>query len=776
MPDKPFRSNADPDLEEIALADILDTIGDAVILLDENQSILFFNRGAERIFGYQAEEVLGQPHDVLLPDRFVESHRQNIKAFMEDQAGALKMDSQGEPFGRRKDGAEFPVEVSGRKLFQNGKLLLVVMLRDVSRRMQREYTLQQQAQIIDQIHDSVVSTDLDGHVTSWNKGAERMFGYSPEEAIGQHISLVYPEEQLDFLQEEVIAPLKEKGNHQVEVLMRKKNGDDLEAHLSLLLLRDVSEEAIGMIGYTMDISALKRTERELRARARMQAVEAELGQLALVGGDLQALMDEIVAKVAEMLEVEYCKILELLPDGEALLLKSGVGWKAGHVGQALVAAKTNSQAGYTLLSSEPVIVEDLERETRFNSPPLLSDHNVASGMSVVIPGIERPYGILGAHSARQREFSQDDVNFLASVANILAVTIERKRTEERLAYQANLLANVHDAILATDEAMVLTSWNKAAEELYGWRAEEVLGKKAAEVIRSDFSEEQRNEVLEELAKRGGYRAELIQYCRDSRPIWVEGTTMTLRDEKGDITGYVSVNRDISERKRAEQALRESERRLRELGQQVVTAQEQERRRVSRELHDEASQALTALKISLDLLGRDLPEEPKSLHERIGDAVRLAGDTMERVRLLAHDLRPPELEAVGIDPVLEDYCHEFGRRTHLAIRYQGTDLPALPDEVSICLYRVLQEALTNVLKHAQARNVWVRLGYVAEVITLSVSDDGQGLDAADAGGLAHPKGIGILGMRERLELLGGDLEIRSRPGEGTHLKAWVPGVD
>jgi PAS domain S-box-containing protein len=776
MPDKRFRNNPDLDLAETALADILDAIGDAVILLDEDQRILFFNRGAEQIFGYRAEGVLGQPHDVLLPDRFVESHRQNMKAFMEDRAGTLKMDGQGEPLGRRKDGAEFPVEVSASKLFQNGKLFFVVILRDISRRKRREYTLQQQAQIIDQIHDSVVSTDLNAYVTSWNEGAERMFGFSPEEAIGKHIAFVYPEEQLDFLQQEVIAPLKEKGNHQIEVLMRKKDGEDFEAHLSLSLLRDVSGEAIGMIGYTMDISALKRTERELRARARRQAVEAELGQLALAGGDLQALMDKIVATVAETLEVEYCKVLELLPGREALLLKSGVGWKEGYVGEALVGAKTNSQAGYTLLVEDPVIVEDLGKETRFSNPPLLSDHNVASGMSVVIPGSEGPYGILGAHTARQREFSQDDANFLAAMANILAVAIERKRAEEHLAYQADLLANVHDAILATDEKMILTSWNKAAEELYGWRAEEVLGKKVQGVIRSDFSEDQRKQALKALAKNRGYRLEVRQYCRDGQPIWVEGTSMTLRDEERHITGYVSVNRDITERKRAAEALRESERRLRELGRQVVTAQEQERRRVSRELHDEAGQELMALKISLELLGKDLPEEAESLHQRIEGAVRLAEETMERIRLLAHDLRPPELEAVGLDPVLEDYCQEFGRRTRLAIRYQGTRLPALPDEVSICLYRVLQEALTNVLKHAQARKVRVGLGYDGEVITLSVMDDGQGFETSDAAGAAHPKGIGILGMRERLELLGGDLEIRSRPGEGVHLKAWVPGVE
>jgi len=117
-----------------------------------------------------------------------------------------------------------------------------------------EEALRRQAQIIDQIHDSVVSTDLDGHVTSWNKGAERLFGYSAKEALDKHISFVYPEDQHQFLEQEVIKPLKEKGEHEIEVRMRRKSGEDFFAHLALSLLRSGDGSAVGMIGYFMDIT------------------------------------------------------------------------------------------------------------------------------------------------------------------------------------------------------------------------------------------------------------------------------------------------------------------------------------------------------------------------------------------------------------------------------------------------------------------------------------------------------------------------------------------
>jgi len=138
-----------------------------------------------------------------------------------------------------------------------------------------EEALRRQAQIIDQIHDSVVSTDLDGHVTSWNRGAERLFGYSAKEALDKHISFVYPQDQREFLEQEVIKPLKEKGDHEIEVRMRRKSGEDFYAHLSLSLLRDSEGSTGGMIGYSMDITERKRAEEMLRQTTRQLEIERE---------------------------------------------------------------------------------------------------------------------------------------------------------------------------------------------------------------------------------------------------------------------------------------------------------------------------------------------------------------------------------------------------------------------------------------------------------------------------------------------------------------------
>ena len=177
----------------------------------------------------------------------------------------------------------------------------------------------------------------------------------------------------------------------------------------------------------------RRAEEALHVRARQQHAVARLGELALRERDLQRVLDDATTMVAETLEVDYCKVLELLPDGDELLLRTGYGWKSAVVGKSRVSAGLQSQAGYTLLSDAPVVVTDLREERRFNGPPLLFEHGVVSGMSCIIRGSDGwPWGVMGAHSTRRILFTQDDVSFLVSVANILSDAILRHRAEEAL--------------------------------------------------------------------------------------------------------------------------------------------------------------------------------------------------------------------------------------------------------------------------------------------------------------------------------------------------------
>ena len=216
-------------------------------------------------------------------------------------------------------------------------------------------------------------------------------------------------------------------------------------------------------------------------------------------------------------------------------------------------------------------------------------------------------------------------------------------------------------------------------------------------------------------------------------------------------------------------------RRRHLAQQVVLAQEEERYRVSRELHDEAGQALTALKVSLEIILSGLPTKngDVQLRQSLEKALALCETTSAQIRSLAHDLRPAALDDLGLDLALEGFCRDFAERTNLSISYTGKDI-TLSDAAGTCFYRFLQEGLTNVARHACAQQVQVMLCHEADIVTLTIKDNGKGFEVRPELFHANPaQGIGLLGMMERLESLGGQLEIVSTPGNGTQLTAILP---
>ena len=196
---------------------------------------------------------------------------------------------------------------------------------------------------------------------------------------------------------------------------------------------------------------------------------------------------------------------------------------------------------------------------------------------------------------------------------------------------------------------------------------------------------------------------------------------------------------------------------------VIQAQEQERLRISREIHDDIGQALTVQQIQLKFLYDRIPEEQADLRKTVQELLRETSHTFGKLRLLAQDLRPPLLDMLGVVMALKAYCSDFSRRTGLSAHFEADDeVPEIPDTVGVTLYRVLQESLSNIARHAQASQAWVTLNVDDEEICLTVQDDGIGISGQEQG----QKGLGLQGMRERVTLAGGLFHLRSALGKGT----------
>jgi PAS domain S-box-containing protein len=308
-------------------------------------------------------------------------------------------------------------------------------------------------------------------------------------------------------------------------------------------------------------------EARFRVHARQQAAIAALGQRALSSLDLDGLLDEAARLVAHTLEVEYAKVLELLPGGDALLVRAGVGWSEGTVGSATVAAGASSQAGYTLLTDEPVVVGDLSTERRFSAPPLLHDHGVVSGLSVIIGGRAAPFGVLGTHTVRRRSFSRDDAHFVQSVANVLATAIARDRADETLREsEARFRGAFEDSRIGRALQGLDGRYQRVNRALC-----EILDRSEAELLGTTWQALTHPEdLLTELAfdarmLAGETHADQMEkrYVLPSGAlVWAALSVSLLRDAAGHPRYFLSEFQDITPRKQAEDALRQQAERLR----------------------------------------------------------------------------------------------------------------------------------------------------------------------------------------------------------------------
>ena len=440
-------------------------------------------------------------------------------------------------------------------------------------RQQTEQAQLQEAQLriaLEAAHMGVWDWNIVTDKVTWSDTIKALFGeasLSFNETYESFISFVHPQDR-DLMNRAVQNALEEGGEYNIEYRVVLPDGSICWLASQGLVFRNTSGKAVRMSGIDMDITSRKKAQQALEVHANQQALVAELSQAALGGMDLNSLMQQAVTTIAQCLGVEYCKILELLPGGNELLLRSGVGWHSGLVGTAKVSATDNSQAGYTITSQEPVIVEDLTNETRFRGPQLLLEHNVVSGLSVIIHGKEGPFGVLGAHTTEQRRFSRDDIFFLLAIANVLATAIERQHIEKALreSEERFLLAvrgtndGIWDWNVKTNQVFYSTRWKEMlgyADEDIGDRLDEWSSRVHPDDI--DWVMQMIQNHFEN--KTPFYNSEYRLRCKGGEYKWILDRSQALWDPSGNVVRMAGSHRDITERKLAEEQLRQSEQRF-----------------------------------------------------------------------------------------------------------------------------------------------------------------------------------------------------------------------
>ncbi len=431
----------------------------------------------------------------------------------------------------------------------------------------------------------------------------------------------------------------------------------------------------------------------------------------------------------------------------------------------------------------------------------LKEGRIVDGVEVIA---ERPDGSRVWFAPFPRALHDADGNVVGGINMLLDITA-RKEAERTSSHLAAIVDSSDDIIISKNLDGIITSWNKSAERMFGYTSDEAIGQHIFLIVPPEYRHEE-VKILERL-KRGERveHFETVRLAKDGTRLDLSLTISPVKDRQGRVIGASKVARDIGEKKQAERLLQESKDQLRTLAEalevqvrhrtreleernaeilqqseqlrklsgRLLRTQDDERRRIARELHDSAGQIVTALGMSLSCMTPHVKQDPQ-FGKALGNCQDLVGQLSKEIRTMSYLLHPPLLDETGLAQAIRWYMHGLAERSDLKIQLDAPeDFGRLSSELELAIFRIVQECLTNIHRHSESKTARIALSRNRQTVCLRVEDEGKGICAEKLAGIqAQRSGVGISGMRERVRHLGGVLAIESE-GRGTRILASFP---
>src|SRR3954470_7934906 len=572
--------------------------------------------------------------------------------------------------------------------------------------------------------------DTAGRVMSWNAGAERIKGYAAREIMGRHFSVFYPPEDREAgTPERMLAEARREGRTTAQAWRLRKDGTRFWADVAITALRNRAGELTGFAKVTRDLTSWRAANERLReSEERLKGFTDNSPTIMFLkdaGGRYRFVNRPFLQNFGLRAEQVIGKRdEEVFPEEQAQRFKAS---------DAQVLAQRA-----VVESEQPIATAQGERVQ----------------MVVKFPILDGDGGI-------------------AAIGGVASDITERKRAEQALLERRSLLAQTQSlAGLGSwewDPGSGRFSWSDELYRIFGFepRSFEPSFEAYLDRVHPEDRRMSGTVVARALAEGRGFKHEERIVRPDGTERLVRTHGQIVRNDEGRALKLIAACLDITEQRHAEAELQSLTRRL-------VQAEESERRRIAGELHDRVGQTLSALNINLDILLGMLGEKaPADVRMRLRYSLALVDGTLQSIENVMAELRPPLLEEYGVGAALGWHAEEFSRRTGIAIEFQDLAKQKnrqLRREAAVALFRISQEALNNVAKHAGAKAVHLRLEADEQNMMLTIRDDGQGFDAQAH---ARPSRYGMTTMKERVMAAGGHLEVESAPGKGTTLRARVP---
>jgi PAS domain S-box-containing protein len=795
-----------------------DAVPDLIAILNQDHQVVRCNRAMAGVLGLEPAKLVGRQcyevmHRLTKPPAFC-PHSRLLQDGREHTAEVHELDR------------DFLVTASPLTDEQGRTVGSVHVARDITARKRAEEALRRQAELLDLAHDGILVRDLENRIVFWNRGAEETYGWGREEALGKDCHLLLKTEfprPLQEIEEELVAT----GRWEGELVHHTKDGRPLVVASRWALTRGEPEHPARILQICTDITARKQAEAELQRahddlerwveertadlkrtveQLELEVVERQLAEEQAASiGRLYRLLSQVNEAIVrapdqETLFKQICRIAV----EEGLFRLAWVGLTDPSRRQVRAVTQYGFDEGY--LETLMIPLEDVPqsrgptgiavREGRFDvCNDLAADPRMApwreraltrgylsSGAFPLRVG-EKVVGALTLYAERPGFFNQEEIALLESLAGDLSFAMEsmdrearRRQAEEARSQLIAILDATPDFVGTADATGQVLYLNRAARKILGVGADENISqvkigdkhpKWAADLVL--------HEGLPTAARKGLWQGETVMLGGKGREIPLSQVILAHKDPQGQVKFYSTIGRDISDLKRAEEALKESEQKLRFLATQILRVQERERGRLSRELHDGLGQALLVFKLQLRAIQRKLPADCLELRRDANYALQYIDEIIEDIRRLSHNLSPTILEDLGLAAAVKSLCEEFKRLHDLEVLLDLDEVERLVSrESQINIYRVFQEALTNISKHAKAHRVQLAIKNQDGEIAFAIADDGAGFNVEEVLARdARKRGLGLAAMDERVRILGGTLTISSKGGEGTRIAFTVP---
>lgn len=637
-----------------------------------------------------------------------------------------------------------------------------------------ERKIAEDAQRRSQHHYEALVQTIDGIVwqldyPSWqftfvSKQAERILGYPVECWLREPnfwADHLHPEDR-HWATDLCHTATKRGEDHQFDYRMIAADG-------RIVWLRDIvtvevsDGQTVGLCGLMVDISERKKEES-------FRSGQHRILEMIATGRPLPEVLESLTLLIEAYSDGMLTSIMLVAEDRLHLVHGAAPSLPPAYfdsVGRAVIGPRAGS-CGTSIYRGEPVIVTDVLTD------PLWEDFRgfaIACGFRACwsTPIVSHKGDVMGSFAMYYREPrapTSEDRRMIDIAAHIAGIAIERKLAEDALRHSEErnraTLRAVPDLIFVQNEEGVYLDFHaKNPSDLY-LSPEQFIGKNMRDILPAglvaDFMKCFQDAVLSDEPQSIEYELKV-----DGQVRYFEARIVRAGDGR-----FLSVVRNITDRKTVEKRLRRGNEQIRKLAGKLITAQEEERRRVSRDLHDDVSQKVAALAIAISMAKRKVAAR-KGIGADLENLQRRTDQLADDIRHLSHQLHPAVLEHSGIVAALKSFTTEFSRLENLPVKLTLPDRCEIPHDVGICLYRVVQEALRNVAKHSEANRAEVVLSIIDHEINLWIKDDGRGFEVDGARG----KGLGMVSIEERIRLCDGSLQVTSQPDHGTTLFARIP---